>query len=418
MQKIRKIHYGWVIVFACFIMAFTTITALVNCLGIFIKPVSESLGFSRAAFSLYYTCVAMTTMFFSPKMGSFLQKYNYKYVVLVCSFGSAFSLFAFSLCTTLWQFRAVGVLCGIFTSGLTTMSISCIINRWFVKKKATALAIAFAGSSIGSMVFNPVVSTVIEKYSWNSAYILLAVLILAVNVPVSLLLLKNSPADMGLLPYGAEEGTENAVTSNNRSIMRSEALRMPFFWVFCLACMLFGVMGSGIMQHINSYMTDLGYTPAYAASVVVVAMGVATVGKLIMGTVFDRFGSLIGSAVICMFMTLAALLLLFSAIPKMPYVFSVAYGIAFSIMSIPAPNLTRELFGIGDYGRVYGVVVMFMSGGMSLGSPIAAALFDAAGSYRPAWILIAVLSIVALALICYSVSGIRRYKLLHVGEPQ
>ncbi len=197
MQPTKKIHYAWVIVFACFIMSFTTITALVNCLGIFIKPVSEDLGFTRAAFALYYTCVPMTTMFFSPKMGSILQKYDYKRVVLVCSVGSALALLAFSRCTSLWQFRAVGVICGIFTSGLTTMSVSCIINRWFVKKKATALSIAFAGSSIGSMVFNPLVSSVIQNYSWKSAYIMLAVLILAVNVPVSLLLLKKQPRRFG-----------------------------------------------------------------------------------------------------------------------------------------------------------------------------------------------------------------------------
>lgn len=416
MQKLKQIHYGWVIVFACFIMAFTTITALVNCLGIFIKPVSEDLGFTRAAFALYYTCVSMATMAFSPKMGSILQKYNYKLVILICSFGSAFSLFAFSRCTGLWQFRAVGVICGIFTSGLTTMSVSCIINRWFVKKKATALSIAFSGSSMGSMVFNPLVSSVIENHSWNSAYILLGTLILAVNVPVSLLLLKNSPADMGLKPYGADEEAEKNITPGGRSITRSEALRMPFFWMFCLCCMTFGMMGSGIMQHINSYLTDLGYTPAHAASVVVVAMGVATAAKLFFGLVFDRFGSWISTAIICLFMTLAAVLLLFAANPNILYVFSAAYGVAFSIISIPAPNLTADLFGAGDYGRIYGVVVMFLSGGMSIGAPIAAALYDATGSYRPAWMLIVALSLVAIALIYGAVNGVRRYKLLHTGE--
>ncbi len=416
MYRLKKIHYGWVIVFACFIMAFTTITALINCLGIFIKPVSEDLGFSRAAFSLYYTCISMTTMLFSPKMGSILQKYNYKFVVLVCSLGSACSLFAFSRCTSLWQFRAVGVICGIFTSGLTTMSVSCIINRWFVKRKATALAIAFSGSSMGSMVFNPAVSSVIEKYSWNSAYIMLAVLILAVNVPISLLLLKNSPADMGLKPYGADEGAVPSAGSGGRNITRGEVIRMPFFWLLCLSCMMFGVMGSGIMQHINSYLTDLGYTPSYAASVVVVAMGVATAAKLIMGAVFDRLGSWISTTIICGFMTLAAVLLLFAGIPGMAYVFSVAYGVAFSIMAIPAPNLTVDLFGVEDYGRIYGIVVMFMSGGMSLGSPLAAALFDTAGSYRPAWILIAVLSVATPVMISFAISGIRRYKLQHIQK--
>ena len=417
MQKLKKIHYGWVIAFACFIMAFTTITALLNCLGIFIKPVSEDLGFTRASFSLYYTCLSMTVMFFSPTMGSFLQKYNYKLVVLVCSLGSAACLFGFSLSRGLWQFRIIGVICGVFTSGLTTMSISCIINRWFVKRKATALSIALSGSSMGSMIFNPLVSTVIEKYSWNSAYIMLAILILAVNVPICLLLLKNSPADMGMKPYGAEDGAAVAAkAAGGRSITRSEALRMPYFWMFCLTCLMFGIMGSGIMQHINAYLTDLGYTSAHASSVVVVAMGIATANKLIMGLAYDKFGSWASTTFICLAMTAAGTLLLFAGNPKIAYVFSAAYGIAFSIMAIPGPNLTVDLFGIGDYGRVYGIVVMFLQGGMAIGAPLAAVIFDAAGSYRPAWIMIAVMSLMSIVILSIAIKGIRRYKLQPVQE--
>jgi MFS family permease len=198
-----------------------------------------------------------------------------------------------------------------------------------------------------------------------------------------------------------------------------DARRSPshaLFLVLCLSCLLFGMMGSGIMQHINSYLSDVGYTPAYAASVVVVAMGVATVAKLVMGAVFDRFGSTVSTAVICLFMTAAAILLLFATQPGMPYVFSVFYGIAFSILSIPAPNLTADLFGVGDYGRIYGVVVMFLSGGMSLGSPLAALLFDVSGSYRPAWMLIVALSVAAIFLVFSAASGIRRYRLRQAGK--
>lgn len=407
MKRLKNLHYGWVIVLACFVMAFTTITALVNCLGIFIKPVSEDLGFSRAAFALYSTCISIATMLFSPKMGSIIQKYNYKHVVLLCSLGSAGCLFAFSACTQLWQFRAVGAVCGVFTSGLTTMSISCILNRWFVSKRATALSIAFAGSSLGSMVFNPLVSAVIEERGWASAYVMLGVLILAVNVPVSLLLLRNRPEDMGLLPYGADADAADpgAAAAGYR---REEALRLPWFWLFCLACLGFGLMGAAIMQHVNSYLTDLGYTSAFAASVVALAMAVATAAKLALGVVYDRFGSVTGTALICLFMALAAGLLLLAGVPGVPYLFAAAYGVAYCILSLPPPNLTAGLFGRGDYGRIYGIVMMFLAGGMSLGSPLAALLYDATGSYQSAWLAIAALSPVCLGLVALSAGRLRR----------
>lgn len=411
MKNIKRIHYGWVIVCGSFFICFAALTALVNCMGIFIKPVSEALGFTRASFAWYYTFITMASMLFSPIMGEFIQRYDYRRVVLICSLGSAGALFAFSRCATLWQFRLVGVICGIFSSGLTTMSVSCIISRWFVKRKATAMAVAFAGSSIGSMIFNPIVSRVIERQSWSSAYAMLGVLILAVNIPVSLFLLKNSPSDLGLLPYGADQKGEAAgKTADGVSINRATALRMPYFWLFALACFLFGLTGSGILQHINSYMTDLGYSTAFAASVVSVAMAVATAGKVLMGMVFDRFGGRAGVSVVSAFLFLSCVFLIFSSIPKVPFLFSLCYGFAYTILSISSPNLTAEMFGAADYGRIYGVVVMFLSCGMSLGSPLSAMIFDAAGSYRPAWALYGILSVFALAAVLFSATGMQRYK--------
>ncbi|MPM19960.1 putative MFS-type transporter YhjX [bioreactor metagenome] len=414
MKRRKQIHYGWVIVLGSFLIAFAAITALTNCLGIFIKPVSEAMGFSRAEFAWYYTFITMTTMLVSPLMGEIIQKFNYRHVVLICSLGSGGALLAFSQCTTLWQFRVVAVVCGVFAGGLNTMSISCIISRWFVRRKATAMAIAFAGSSIGSMVFNPVISQVIARQSWNRAYMLLGGLILVVNVPVSLFLLKNSPADMGLQPYGAEEvaaeGGAKSAKADTISINRMTALRLPYFWSFALSCFFFGLTGSGILQHINSYMTDLGYSVTYAASVVSVSMAIATAAKILIGMLFDRFGGRVGVSVVSCFMVLACTCLVFSGIPGVPYAFSLCYGFAYTVLSISAPNLTAELFGPADYGRIYGVVVMFLSCGMSLGSPLSAMIFDAAGSYGPAWILYGGLSVLGLSIILLSSAGMRRYK--------
>jgi predicted MFS family arabinose efflux permease len=68
------------------------------------------------------------------------------------------------------------------------------------------------------------------------------------------------------------------------------------------------------------------------------------------------------------------------------------------------------MFGAADYGRIYGVVVMFLSCGMSLGSPLSAIIFDAAGSYKPAWALYGVLTVCALAIVLFSATKMHRYK--------
>ena len=51
----KPVFYGWWIVAGCFLLTFTGIGIAINSIGVFLKPVTESLGFDRGEFSLYFT---------------------------------------------------------------------------------------------------------------------------------------------------------------------------------------------------------------------------------------------------------------------------------------------------------------------------------------------------------------------------
>lgn len=96
------------------------------------------------------------------------------------------------------------------------MSISTLINRWFVEKKGLAMGIAFAGSGLGAMILIPITSHIIEKVNWVTAFYFLALILVAINVPVAVFLIKNRPSDIGLLPYGAKEAVELKLAGGNK----------------------------------------------------------------------------------------------------------------------------------------------------------------------------------------------------------
>lgn len=291
------------------------------------------------------------------------------------------------------------------------MSISSLINRWFVKKRGMAIAIAFSGSGIGSMILNPMASHLIETVSWQRAFIALALVLVAVNIPVSLLIIRNKPADMGLMPYGAEIETGiDEKRDTARSIPRKEAIRLPAFWVFALAMLGAGVIGTGMQQHINGYLTDMGYSATFAAGIFSMVMAFLIGGKIVLGWIFDRFGAKAGSIWVCTILSLSAALFLFVKYPGMPYVFAVCFGIAYSILSVPPSFLTSDLFGQGAYSANYGVVNMFLCAGMAIGSPISAFIYDFTGSYRPAWLLYSGIALVILALMLVVIKSLSRYR--------
>lgn len=93
----------------------------------------------------------------------------------------------------------------------------------------------------------------------------------------------------------------------------------------------------------------------------------------------------------------------------MPWAFIPLFGGGYAILSILPTNLTRTLLGAADYSANYGVVTLFLNAGMASGSPFSAFVFDSAGSYKPAWIIYGVLSLIMLATYHWAIRKFRQY---------
>ena len=86
-MKLAKVHYGWVICCACFVvMAFTA--PLVNaCASLYLPAVTEEFEISRSAFTVTSTLVAMCGLLLSPIWGKVYSKYNMRWIFsgsLIC----------------------------------------------------------------------------------------------------------------------------------------------------------------------------------------------------------------------------------------------------------------------------------------------------------------------------------------------
>lgn len=409
-----RLHYAWVIVAGCVLISMTGTAILVNGMGIFLKPVSELLGFSRAQFAVVYTCSALMTMLCSPLMGNLMRGYSPRHLIGFCAAFASALLFGYSLCSQLWQFYLIGALSGICTSGLSTLAISSVLNNWFVQKKGTALGIASSGSGFGSMILTPIISHIIENVGWKPAFWLLAIIVAGVNLPVCLFILRNRPADMGLTPYGSEEGEgSGALDTDETSIMNREALKLPAYWLLGASFLLGGLLSMGTQQHLYAYLTDIGHSAPFAAGIISFMMGSLIVGKLALGAVYDRFGVVAGTVSVCLACTAAMILLHWARLPAMVYLFACVFGVGYAIMTVPSSNLTSRLLGSKDYSANYGIINFCMYAGMSMGSPISGRIYDTTGAYTYAWILYAALSVVVLGLLLYvikSLTAVRQRK--------
>ena len=95
-----------------------------------------------------------------------------------------------------------GVLVGLGTGSMALVFAATIANRWFVQRRGLVMGVLTAASATGQLIFLPMLAWLAENSGWRAASLLVSVAALAV-VPLVLCFLRNYPADVGALPYGA-----------------------------------------------------------------------------------------------------------------------------------------------------------------------------------------------------------------------
>jgi MFS family permease len=378
-----RIHYAWVTLAACFMFSFTTMPCLQRS-GLY-KAAVRAFDSQRAPVSVYAALINVGQIIGSPIMGSLIQRKSHKRIILICSLVAAAAFFGYSLCMELWQFYLISLVLGVCTAGLTSASVSALISRWFSEKRALALGIAYAGSGVGSAIFNPVVNWYINGFGWRAGFRMLAVVLLCINIPLTKFVIINSPADRGMQPYGARPAAVTGMRNGGAGFTRAETVRMPIFWLFLLASLLSGMTGCGVLQQLSAYMTDRGYDSAFAALIISGIMLFAAIGKPLSGWVFDRFGPRAGVLFLGLPMSVGIALLPAIQLPAVPYLVMCFYGVGYSLLTVPAAVLTLQLFGQKEYSAIFGIVMVFLGSGAALGSPVLALAFDIVGSYSPVW---------------------------------
>lgn len=405
---------GWLVVFAGLILMISVYGIVNNCASLFIKPVTEDLGFSRSEFSLYYTVIALSTMVIALFMGKLAKKFKLKNIMLVGCVLAGIGYIGYSYANSIYVFYLMSIFSGLGLGMTTLTPLSIIISNWFVEKRGLALGLTFMGSGVGGMIFNPIANYIILNYSWRQSYLVLGIIILVTTIPVVLIFMSEKPSDKGLLPYGYSNSSENVLDNSAKGIMLGDAVKTKIFWIMVVGLILITIIAMGVQMHIASYLTDIGYSPTFAASVISINMGVVILGKILLGYVFDKVGCEKGVIFVGLQVFLGVLALLFASKYPAIIVFIICWGIGNCMGTIVPALITSEIFGKRDYSTIVGVVNAMVLLGAALGSAVTGKLYDMSGGYTLAWMTYLVLTVIMVGLILISLVLGKKKKLKEI----
>ncbi len=368
-------NYGWVVV---------AVGALTTCVGfgavfslaVFLQPISDATGWSRAGVSAAMTLDFLAMGVAGFAWGALSDRFGTRIVVFSGSIFLALGLILASRATSLVEFQlAYGVIVGIAAGSFFAPMIA-VTSNWFEKHRALAVSLVSAGLGVAPMTVSPFAGWLLTVTDWRGAQMTIGIIAALLLAPASLLV-RQPPAGM-VLP--AQDRTVNEGMSVGK------ALRSPQFIVLGLTFFACCATHSGPIFHTISYAIWCG-VPALAAVSIYSLEGFAGLGgRLLLGVLADRYGAkrvLIAGLLIQAF---AAGSFLFvnrlGEFYAVAFVFGLAYGGVMPLYAV----LARGYFGPHIMGTVFGAATMVSAFGMALGPLLGGWIFDNFGAYS--WLYI------------------------------
>ena len=179
--------------------------------GVFFLPLLNEFSWTRAMTAGAFSAVWVAQGLLAIVMGGLNDRLGPRLVLTVCGvlIGSGYLLM--SQVSAVWHlYLFYGVIVGAGLGG-TFVPLTSTTARWFVVRRGLMTGIVTAGVGIGALVGPPTVSALISGYDWRVSYLILGTVVL-VGVTLAAQFLRRDPAQMGTVPYGAEQSLQSSRT--------------------------------------------------------------------------------------------------------------------------------------------------------------------------------------------------------------
>ncbi len=348
-------------------VAFGSTGILFYTIGLFLKPLSDAFGWSRAEIATGGLCLQIGLIVMSPLIGLLTDKYGPRRVALISLAGLSLGLIGLaSINANIWSLYAAWIVLALMASGTTPIVWTRAVNRCFNKQRGLALGLTLAGTGIAAIFAPRLMGLVITGHGWRAAYLTLAAATFFIALPLVAFFLKKD-----------EDGPTLAAAAPVDGATLKEALATAWFWRSVFSFFLVAGGLAALIVHLTPMMLDSGMSVERAASIAGM-LGVAIiVGRLTVGVLVDRFsGAYVG--MIFLLMPAIACLLLVGGHP-LPAValIGLAAGAEVDLLAY----LVSRRFGLRNYGQIYGWQIAAFLFGAGVSPIIMGAAHDHLGSY-------------------------------------
>lgn len=381
----RRIFYGWYVTIACCIgLACGLTSVLTGTFSIFLGPLTAEFGWLKSEIFTALLLATVTVTVASPFIGVLIDRFGARRMILIGFVLEGLVLASFAMQTdSLAALYARYILMTLVGLGTTHVSFARIISLWFDRQRGLALGIALAGLGVGGMIWPLLSQWAIEAYGWRTAYLVVTAVVTVTGFLAIALVVRESPAEMGLQPDGAaaKAAAAGAPLPQPGGFTLAEAMRQTSFWVMIVAFFLVGLGIQSLYMHLVPLLVMRNVEPMRAAQAQSLVAAALIVGRLAGGMLMDRFFASRVASAFLVGPIVASALLAAGASGVDAFIAGMLTGLASGAEVNASAYLAGRYFGLRYFSRIYAWYFSAYSIGAGFGPLVTARAVEHYGGY-------------------------------------
>lgn len=355
--------------------------------GVFLRPMSEELGWGREVFSLSMAIQALCWGVTQPLAGMVADRFG---TARVLAFGAIVSALGFFLRGTVIDptvFVASGVIVGIGTGACSFPVVIVALGKVVeAKQRSFVLGLGTAAASTGMFVAAPLSSFLLNMVGWQNSILVIAASFLLILPTLVFIARVSKPTASDAGGHGFGFAVRTALSD------RSYVLLFLGFFV----C---GFHVAFIQTHLPAYIADKGLAPIIGAWSLGLIGLFNIAGSFLSGWSGQRYSK--KSVLAGIYFTRAIVIALFILLPLTNfsvYLFSAAMGLLW-LSTVPlTTGLVAQTQGLRFLSTLAGLVFFSHQTGAFIGAWLGGRIHDTTGDYTMMWWTAIALALLATLL--------------------
>lgn len=288
-SKLQKV-YPWLIIIASGLLMSLLEYTYTLLFSLFLNPLVRSLNSRMSIVSLYYTLISFSIAAMLPLINRAIDCISLSKITMIAVIIGTISIWVFAQIRQVWELYLLAIIVGICSSTCGTVVQGIVLNNWFMTRKNLAFTMGSFVSTIYLLIMTPVLTFLISTFGWRHTMQVLSCLTILIGIPCALII-KTSPKNMGLKPYGfgVKEFENESVEDRRKSIgLKKVLLSQPFMLtlVFFVAI----TFASNMSQLFPTYAAKVGFGAQTGGLMETIMTGVDILITPLFAVTTEKFG--------------------------------------------------------------------------------------------------------------------------------